>query len=266
MPLTDTKRRLFVGVIQWAGVGIGALSAYLLTLDSPSAWDWFVVAKGAAAHAAAGLAALARFVGGEIVPAKEVKKPRLDPDFDSFDFKPPVSDSKASKPEVVVAPRVEPEKATQDAVQVVKEPTGFGYYPGRVFSQRSLDNLAECHPDLLSVATRALQLSAYDFTVIAGSRDVETQKALVKAGKSLTMNSRHLQTPSHAFDFMAIGPDGATWEVEPYYQEIVRAMKHAGRELGISIVCGIDWKTLVDAGHIELDRSVYPDVIDVQLS
>lgn len=265
--MNDTKRRLFVGVIQWAGVGIGALSAYLLTLDSPSAWDWFTVAKGAAAHAAAGLAALARFVGGEIVPAKEVKKPRLDPDFDSFqDWKPTVSVSKPPNPEPIPSPRVEAENAPQDAVQVVKEPSLFGYYPGRDFSQRSLDNLATCHPDLVKVATRALQLSAYDFTVIAGSRDVETQKALLMAGKSQTMNSRHLQTPSHAFDFMAIGPNGGTWEVEPYYREIVRAMKHAGNELSIPIVCGIDWKTLVDAGHIELDRAAYPDVMDVQLA
>ena len=269
--LTTVRLSVAGGVAGWIITKLMLFSEYVDSVGGMDNVVWPTVFGAALPIILDGLIAIGALKiapkpeGSAKEPAKPVQKPRIEPDFDSFDTA-SYDAVNAPKPEVIAVPRVEPEKATQDAVQVVKEPTGFGYYPGRVFSQRSLDNLAECHPDLLSVATRALQLSAYDFTVIAGSRDVETQKALVKAGKSLTMNSRHLQTPSHAFDFMAIGPDGATWEVEPYYQEIVRAMKHAGRELGISIVCGIDWKTLVDAGHIELDRSVYPDVIDVQLS
>lgn len=128
------------------------------------------------------------------------------------------------------------------------------------FGESSERHLASCHPDLQTLARRALSRSPHDFAVICGARTTEQQRALYDAGKSLTMNSRHLQRPALALDIAVLGPDGrATWQVEPYYRETIEAFRDAARDLNIPIRCGIDWSEIIDAGHVELDRSVYPD-------
>ncbi|ELI8130171.1 M15 family metallopeptidase, partial [Yersinia enterocolitica] len=60
------------------------------------------------------------------------------------------------------------------------------------FSQRSENNLKGVNASLVKVVRRALELSTVDFGVIEGVRTVERQKELVAAGKSQTMNSRHI--------------------------------------------------------------------------
>jgi peptidoglycan L-alanyl-D-glutamate endopeptidase CwlK len=244
--MTDTKRRLLVGVIKWIGAGIGVLGAYLLTLDGLAEWSWFVVITGTVAHVGAGLAALAAFLSGE--PAKpEVTKPvkRLEPEFDSFDVPGSLTTGTKLEP-AVVAP--------------IPVKTGWKFSPA------SIAKLSTCHPDLIKVANRALQLSPYDFAVICGSRKLEEQKALVATGKSQTMNSRHIQVPSHAFDFQVYGDEGPTWQVEPYYIDVIRAIKRAALDLGIEIESGGDWKTLRDYGHVQLSHAAYPDRVDVGIA
>ncbi|WP_299082792.1 M15 family metallopeptidase [uncultured Paraglaciecola sp.] len=137
---------------------------------------------------------------------------------------------------------------------------------GYTYSKRSLDNIAQCHPDLQKVAHRAIQISKYDFVVICGNRTIEEQKVLFNAGKSQAMNSRHVLKPSHALDIYVLGPSGGTWQIEPFYREVTNAFKRAAQELGIAVTCGIDWKSFVDAGHIELSKAVYPDTPDLVIS
>ncbi|MDI5633335.1 M15 family peptidase, partial [Salmonella enterica subsp. enterica serovar Anatum] len=60
------------------------------------------------------------------------------------------------------------------------------------FSQRSENNLKGVNADLVKIVRRALQLSPVDFGITEGLRTVERQRQLVAAGKSQTMNSRHI--------------------------------------------------------------------------
>lgn len=124
------------------------------------------------------------------------------------------------------------------------------------FSQRSKDRLVGVHPDLVKVATRALELTPVDFGITEGVRSLETQKKYVAEGKSQTMKSRHLH--GFAVDVVAYPKDKDTWNMK-YYRMIADAFKQAGRELGVPVVCGVDWVTFKDGPHIELDKKVYPD-------
>lgn len=60
------------------------------------------------------------------------------------------------------------------------------------FSNKSLNLLKQCHPDIQKVFTEAIKY--IDFTVLDSTiRTVAQQKQYVKEGKSKTMNSMHLK-------------------------------------------------------------------------
>lgn len=130
---------------------------------------------------------------------------------------------------------------------------------GYRFSQNSLSNLEGVHPDLVDVAHRAIELTPYDFGITQGVRTVAEQEKLVAAGKSQTMNSRHLLQDdgySHAIDFAVYTRDGLTWEVG-YYRKVVQAFFTAAIELNVQINSGVLWRTFVDGPHIELNPEYY---------
>ena len=77
-------------------------------------------------------------------------------------------------------------------------------------SARSTARLAGVHPALVAVVGRALCLSPVDFIVTEGRRSPERQAALVRAGASRTLNSRHLT--GHAVDVAALVEPGSPRE------------------------------------------------------
>ena len=144
-------------------------------------------------------------------------------------------------------------------------------------------NLIGLQPQLPPVVLRALELTNIDFTIIQGLRTVAQQKADVAAGKSKTMQSRHLT--GHAVDFCALVNGQADW-TPAYYYQIVLAFKQASDELNTPLVWGGIWdrgicdlsdnpeadvqayhqrehalgvhNPLTDLDHVELDRKFYP--------
>lgn len=125
---------------------------------------------------------------------------------------------------------------------------------GYKFSARSLENLEGIHPDLISVAHRALDISPVDFVVIEGIRSVTRQKALFEAGATQTMNSRHLT--GHAIDVAAWVDGTVRWDW-PLYDAIAVAFKAASKDLMVAITWGGDWQSFADGPHFELDRVLY---------
>lgn len=123
------------------------------------------------------------------------------------------------------------------------------------FSQRSENNLKGVNPDLVKIVRRALQLSPVDFGITEGLRTVERQRQLVAAGKSQTMNSRHIS--GHAVDVFAYPTSAGSWEWK-YYDQIATAFKQAAKELNIPVEWGGDWKTLKDGPHFQLPHATYP--------
>lgn len=120
--------------------------------------------------------------------------------------------------------------------------------------QRSKDRLSGVHPDLVKVIEEAIKESPLDFSITEGLRTRERQKELFDAGKSQTMNSRHLT--GHAVDIAVIKDGTVTWDSK-YYIPVLDHIKTIAKQFNIPIVCGGDWVTFKDYPHIELHRSKY---------
>ena len=117
---------------------------------------------------------------------------------------------------------------------------------------RSMQSLSGVHPDLVDVVKLAITITEVDFTVIEGIRNINRQRQLYKAGKSTTMNSRHIT--GHAIDMV---PWPVDWDDLERFNVMAEAMKTAAEVQEIPIVWGGDWKSFYDAPHFELDRKKY---------
>ncbi len=122
------------------------------------------------------------------------------------------------------------------------------------FGERSLKNLEGVHPDLKMLMLQSIENSPHDFAITEGVRSPERQRELYAQGKSLTLLSRHLT--GKAVDIMVYVNGKGTWELK-YYKEVTDHIKNKAKELGIEIICGIDWRSLVDGPHIELSKNKY---------
>lgn len=122
-------------------------------------------------------------------------------------------------------------------------------------SVRSRQRLVGVHPRLIQITERALALSPVDFMVTEGVRTPARQAALVKAGGSRTMKSRHLT--GHAVDVAAMVDSAVRWDW-PLYARIAKAFKQAAIELEAPLVWGGDWRSFRDGPHFELDRRAFP--------
>lgn len=123
-----------------------------------------------------------------------------------------------------------------------------------LLSKRSESNLVGVHPDMQMLVRFAIVETGVDFVVVEGVRTKKRQAALVAAGASWTMNSRHLT--GHAVDLAPYIGGTIRWDWPPFY-EIARAMKKAATHFGVPIVWGGDWKQK-DGPHFELNRKAYP--------
>ena len=122
-------------------------------------------------------------------------------------------------------------------------------------SKRSLDRLHGVHPRLQEVVKRAIEITPVDFVVLEGLRTIERQRALVTAGASRTMSSRHLT--GHAVDLGALVDGQVRWDW-PLYHLLADSVKQAARELDVPIEWGGDWKGFPDGPHWQLPWAEYP--------
>lgn len=123
---------------------------------------------------------------------------------------------------------------------------------------RSERNLLGVHADLVKVVRKTYddwRSTGGDLIVTEGVRSPARQAELMKAGASMTMNSRHLT--GHAVD-LAIKIGGQIdWSWPPFHR-LGMLMKSNARGLEVPIVWGGDWTTFKDGPHFELDRAYYP--------
>jgi len=116
-----------------------------------------------------------------------------------------------------------------------------------------VSKLLGVHRDLAKVVAEAQ--TQIPFRVTEGLRTLARQKELLAAGKTKTLNSRHLT--GHAVDVVALVDGKVSWDF-PHYQKIADAMKSVAATHNIPIVWGGDWPTFKDGVHFELDRKSYP--------
>ena len=122
-------------------------------------------------------------------------------------------------------------------------------------SIRSRERLKGVHPALVGLIEAAIATSPVDFMVTEGLRTRKRQAALVKAGASRTLNSRHIT--GHAVDLAAVIDGQIRWDW-PLYPRIAAHIQATAARQGVAIVWGGDWPRLRDGPHFELDRKVFP--------
>jgi peptidoglycan L-alanyl-D-glutamate endopeptidase CwlK len=105
-------------------------------------------------------------------------------------------------------------------------------------SNSSLKKLEGVDPKLAEVVKRAIEISKVDFGVTEGLRTLATQKKYVAAGKSKTLDSKHLT--GDAVDLVAYVGSKISWEVE-LYDDLADAMKQAAKEKGVKLRWGAAW-------------------------
>ena len=105
-------------------------------------------------------------------------------------------------------------------------------------SQRSIERLDGVDDRLVDVVCRAIEITTVDFGVTEGLRIIETQRQYVAAGKSQTMESKHLT--GEAVDLMAYINGQVSWELN-VYDNIADAMKQAAIEKNVAIRWGAAW-------------------------
>lgn len=122
-------------------------------------------------------------------------------------------------------------------------------------SSRSLKRLEGVHPDLVKVVQHAITISKIDFTVLEGVRTLATQRKYYSAGKTRTMNSRHLT--GHAVDLAPVVDGEVSWDWKHFYP-LADAMKAAAFTKNVPITWGGDWESFKDGPHWELPWNKYP--------
>ena len=123
------------------------------------------------------------------------------------------------------------------------------------FGLQSKAKLSTVNKVLQDVFYAAISEAPYDFSITEGLRSLDRQKQLVKEGKSMTVNSRHLT--GNAVDVCIIIDGKASWDFDKYKQ-LSDHIKEVAKGLNTPIVWGGDWHTFKDGPHYELDRKVYP--------
>lgn len=122
------------------------------------------------------------------------------------------------------------------------------------FSQRSLNNLAQCDPRLQQIASVAIQ--RIDFGVIVGHRSKEDQDRCCAAVPPLSHTpwptSKHNATPSQAFDFIPSPFTDADWKNIARFREVADVLLAVASEMGIACRWGGNFTSLADNDHFEL--------------
>lgn len=143
---------------------------------------------------------------------------------------------------------------------------------GVTLSEKSITNLEECDlalQALFKALCRELPLKTVQDEIIAihvveGHRTLEEQRKYYHDGKSKTMKSKHLHTPSLATD-VALETARSTPDIDwdngnkrNLYPEWSKVVKRIASVMDIPVEWGGDWKTLRDYVHWQLPTKSDP--------
>lgn len=130
------------------------------------------------------------------------------------------------------------------------------------FSERSKENLRECHPDLIRLFEEVIKV--FDCAVIEGHRGEEEQNKAYYSGKSKLKypQSKHNKIPSMAVDVVPWHKEAPhiRWNDRESFVYMAGIVKGIAAQMGIKIRHGLDWdgdndlkdQTFFDLPHFEI--------------
>lgn len=106
------------------------------------------------------------------------------------------------------------------------------------FSEKSLERLSTCHPDLQKIFTKVIE--KYDCTVTCGHRSKDEQDEAVRTGNSKLAwpNSKHNSLPSKAVDVV---PYPVDWADSTRFYHFAGYVLAVAEFYGIKLRWGGDW-------------------------
>ena len=127
------------------------------------------------------------------------------------------------------------------------------------FSQRSLDRLAECHPDLQAVINEVIE--HFDCTVIEGHRGQERQERLLEEGKTKAHfgESKHNVLPSRAVD---VAPYPIDWSDRERFSLFAGHVLAVAAIQGVPLRWGGDWDRDTQVKDNRFDDLPHFELID----
>lgn len=125
-------------------------------------------------------------------------------------------------------------------------------------SRTSLKNLEGVNEDLVRLMLRSIENSPVDFMVVEGLRSKERQQELYKKRPRVTQVDGLVRKSKHqvgrAVDICPWWDGKLQWNDRSAFYEISGHIKRMAKVMGIKIVWGGDWKTLIDLPHYELGK------------
>ena len=98
------------------------------------------------------------------------------------------------------------------------------------FSRSSILKLQKADKRLQRIC--GILIQDFDIVVIETTRTMERQRQLLKEGKTMTLNSKHLSYPSRAID---IAPYPIDWNDEDRFVEMGHRFLKIANDLGIKV-------------------------------
>ena len=116
------------------------------------------------------------------------------------------------------------------------------------FGKKSLERLAECHPDLQRICHELIK--ELDVTVLCGFRGEREQNAAFIAGRSKLRwpRSKHNQSPALAVD---LAPYPVDWKDISRFVDMCERFERIAEELKIKVRLGRDF-SFKDYPHFEI--------------
>ena len=117
---------------------------------------------------------------------------------------------------------------------------------GYAFSKSSLERLAACHKDLITLMTTAIKTSSIDFSIICGYRGEAEQNKHYENGTSKVKfpHGKHNSLPSLAVDIQPYPYTKADQydNTHAKFRKLSEHIKKIAKELGIGVINGgLDW-------------------------
>lgn len=120
-----------------------------------------------------------------------------------------------------------------------------------MLNDKDMKKLEGVNPLLVSVIGAAAVSCPIEFHVIEGLRSFSRQKMLFEAGKSQTMNSKHLT--GDAVDIAVYINGVINWDFANYAR-VAKFVKDAATQLGAVVTWGGDFKSFKDGPHFQLEK------------
>jgi len=136
------------------------------------------------------------------------------------------------------------------------------------FGTKSTAALKGVHPDLVRVLIEAIKDTPIDFSINEGVRSLATQQRYYASGRAkkgpIITNADGVKNKSNH----QVKSDGYGWAVDLYpfvngevkfndeqdLKTIADHIKATGARLGIQVIWGGDWHSIIDKPHFELKK------------